>query len=1110
MAGVVASTGATHVSPGTETVTPASPPSQPSYLKSYPYLFVRETDQTDYFCTVCEESLKEDQLQSHLFEGHSAENLQDYFVRVCPDSQGKSWFGQKKYLYICVVCWAKMSNIQDMHGHRESCKVNFGEDSNDNTMDDTEPTSVVSTPDIPSMLEDNESNDNTNGHKTNGNYRSSSPPFPHPEVIIDTDPPQHMVQLPKYPETSTSKQEPVYSSQCMQCSLCTMILPSSSYLSHLRTFHRVSCPLSSANCPLCMTCVPIMDLTVHLASQHGLVPQSAVNALLLWVLTSNTFALNETAQASLKAKFKGQPANPGHASPKIKAMPVPTSTPSQTQMSKPKTVPFPQMVTSSPIVKPATPIQGTTPVKQDGEPTLLNDLRGKVPIEQIISKFTRSHVGPGGKQSHQCLVCSKWYAVPPIKHMRSHLFTFTKEKRKVLQMTHGVNICLICYRIFDSQQGAAGHVSTHTVEGLPGGASTAPIGGGLLAEALLGFPPYAKQEAHQDSTDDLPLGATFETPGLKPNSPSPSLASSATETVNIELDNAGRVKSGKVRKQCELCGEWSNIKWFFKHMSEVHQALFCRCCREYLPIHEHKEHRQWHSMPPYMGQKIRIEEGQPIIIDRKERASLTPIGSLAAWGGSSGGLVVKAVDEISRKRKAERMESPNGSVKTSGSSSIGENGGYQLGMLPPELPAFSELDDDPGRDSLMPKERCPVCSIEITHKNLARHIKLRHGIRYKFCYKCRKLVPGQLYPEHKALHDAGQLESVPVGVGDKQLEFIEGMKIDEDDDDNEAIEIPEEMLDEALDGNNANRKDDSFRANTSMTKLESLMGKEFKHPRRKCQICGYSVSYSNFKRHLRNAHPGELTDEQVSQEGGEEMMGHHMDDSDRLNYNAIACLEEEKLETVEGYTECKKCGDHVMKEFMPRHMRMMHGEEMPPVKGTSPRPRNIIMRACPECGVEMRSDSITKHCKIKHKVSYRYCTACSKYVMKKYFKSHLRKHENGELTGEVCQDDEENGEEELDTSKDDEDEKDMDDDDSNDVQENETNPSTPNKIYNCVDCTRMFMSADAHANHLRDVHGGEGGSIVLKLPSDKLSEKQTDKDDNDDIADDELVIDDSQ
>ena len=57
-------------------MSPASAGGRPSYLKSYPYLFVRETDQTDYFCTVCEESLKEDQLQSHLFETHSAENLQ--------------------------------------------------------------------------------------------------------------------------------------------------------------------------------------------------------------------------------------------------------------------------------------------------------------------------------------------------------------------------------------------------------------------------------------------------------------------------------------------------------------------------------------------------------------------------------------------------------------------------------------------------------------------------------------------------------------------------------------------------------------------------------------------------------------------------------------------------------------------------------------------------------------------------------------------------------------------------------------------------------------------------------------------------------------------------
>merc|ERR1719348_1512868 len=151
-----------------------------------------------------------------------------------------------------------------------------------------------------------------------------------------------------------------------------------------------------------------------------------------------------------------------------------------------------------------------------------------------------------------------------------------------------------------------------------------------------------------------------------------------------------------------------------------------------------------------------------------------------------------------------------------------------------------------------------------------------------------------------------------------------------------------------------------------------------------------------------------------------------------MSYNAVAGLEDgEKNEIVEGYTECKKCGDHVMKEFLGRHMRMIHGEDGPvaitPLKQSSPRPRNIIMRACPECGVEMRSDSITKHCKLKHKVSYRYCSACAKYIRKKEFKSHIKKHESGELTGDVAPEEEDNEEGDLDTSKDDEDEKDIED-----------------------------------------------------------------------------------
>ncbi len=114
-----------------------------------------------------------------------------------------------------------------------------------------------------------------------------------------------------------------------------------------------------------------------------------------------------------------------------------------------------------------------------------------------------------------------------------------------------------------------------------------------------------QQPSQHAPEDDLPLGATYETANNNAkynnnnntgnnhlnnngnnNGGNAIQESSPPDPKGVELDNAGRVKSGKVRKQCELCGQWSNIKWFFKHMSEVHRALFCRCCREYLPIHE--------------------------------------------------------------------------------------------------------------------------------------------------------------------------------------------------------------------------------------------------------------------------------------------------------------------------------------------------------------------------------------------------------------------------------------------------------------------------------------------------------------------------------------------
>jgi len=71
--------------------------------------------------------------------------------------------------------------------------------------------------------------------------------------------------------------------------------------------------------------------------------------------------------------------------------------------------------------------------------------------------------------------------------------------------------------------------------------------------------------------------------------------------------------------------------------------------------------------------------------------------------------------------------------------------------------------------------------------------------------------------------------------------------------------------------------------------LESLLGKEFKHPRRKCPICNYTVSYSNFKRHLRNAHPdkygggGDDEDDSLDIDVEEGALVGHVVDEDELD-----------------------------------------------------------------------------------------------------------------------------------------------------------------------------------------------------------------------------------
>ena len=147
-------------------------------------------------------------------------------------------------------------------------------------------------------------------------------------------------------------------------------------------------------------------------------------------------------------------------------------------------------------------------------------------------------------------------------------------------------------------------------------------------------------------------------------------------------------------------------------------------------------------------------------------------------------------------------------------------------------------------------------------------------------------------------------------------------------------------------------------------------------------------------------------------------------------------------------------------------------------------------------------------------MSYRYCSACSKYIQKKLFNLHLKKHENGELSGKI------DIEDENDLDKDDEDHMLIIDDEpvTEEAEDIEVDNSRVNgssvtldKIYNCFDCNRMFMSAEAQANHLRDVHGGEGGSVLLKLPMDKINENDIEQEPDEEFEKpeyDELVIDD--
>lgn len=328
-------------------------------------------------------------------------------------------------------------------------------------------------------------------------------------------------------------------------------------------------PLDNTNCPLCTTTIPLLELVPHLTIVHSVTPPATGHALLLWILTANnnkkhqhnnnnnnTFLTNQLSAMLMQSMLKttAPPSGLVVTPPTNSAPPLPPPAPTSFLQSLLNGESPPPTITKGLLhSSPATP-----PIVPTPPPNMENKL------EHVVAKLTRKHMGINARESYQCQVCSKWFAVPPIKHLRGHLVAFKEEQRPYIGLINNNGYaCLTCFHIAGSPSEITDHMTSVHAEADP---------------RPLQFQP---QESLPEviASPVAPVGRS-------------SSGVVIADPKGVELDNAGRVKSGKVRKQCELCGQWSNIKWFFKHMSEMHNALFCRCCREYLPIHEQEEHRR--------------------------------------------------------------------------------------------------------------------------------------------------------------------------------------------------------------------------------------------------------------------------------------------------------------------------------------------------------------------------------------------------------------------------------------------------------------------------------------------------------------------------------------
>ena len=546
--------------------------------------------------------MPQDELQSHLFDGHQAENITNFFVRVLSSSSASPDKGilfqqLQRHVHICVVCWAKIPEPKDCAAHRLSCRADNGDGGGigigagggtDNSGSVSPPQNVISTPDIANLLQRGSSPGGGSScsadgdlvmNGTNGSSRSHSPSAlaAAPDVILD----QHRMMMrngiaaagrkgavatqPRLP--SSSVQHP-----CVQCSLCSMVVPSQGLGGHLRDFHRITTIEEAVViCPLCANPVPLAEFGAHLTSAHGITSRAASNSVLFWVLCglAGSGATNNNNSFLGKQQQQQPQGPPGLLPPNMleipKNMPSLGALTSQPPLPPPSSGPggggisvkptsallenqaavaaaaaklaasglgaaqLPTVLqsllttTGGGVVAPGAIgaeqqmlLQQQQQQQQQQQPAANNRLAA---VENIVSRFTRCHVSPNGKESIQCLVCSKWFAVPPVKHLRGHMITFKEEKRRLVSLVNGAgHVCIICYDVFDDIVAANQHFA------LKHEFSMASI-----------FPNGIPAPANSDDIVELSPSSNPSVPHLGPMTPSDDLPTVIDHSVQPQL-----------------------------------------------------------------------------------------------------------------------------------------------------------------------------------------------------------------------------------------------------------------------------------------------------------------------------------------------------------------------------------------------------------------------------------------------------------------------------------------------------------------------------------------------------------------------------------------------